>query len=226
MGIFDKWRRKNVDRGSEQRTGQPSENNDAKQAVSGEDTEKKKAEISQAALDPEIIKKITNAVYPGIALFARDTNLRPGIPERYKQGMIIREKAFVDASNRFMGMVTTHRFVIMSNHMLNFGMFENGTNWGLCTANADSRFKVLGQIEYNGKTAIFLLHLPNDETWKVYQTMQFSIDEALYQMAVERFKAKCMEPPVPELTTPEWLSRCQFPVGMSDSGEFWPLEDV
>lgn len=31
--------------------------------------------------------------------------------------------------------------------------------------------------------------------------------------------------PVPELAGKAWLERCAFPVGMSDSGRFWPLED-
>ena len=46
-------------------------------------------------------------MYPGITLFARDVNLQPGLAEKYKAGMIIREKGFTDATIRFGGMANT-----------------------------------------------------------------------------------------------------------------------
>ena len=127
---------------------------------------------------------------------------------------------------RFGGMVTSCRYVILSNHMKNLAMLENGTNWGLHVANKDAHFKVLGQVTYKGKTGIFLLHLPDDETWKAYQTMEFSLDKELYEKAVSRFQAKALDAPIPELAAREWLDRCQFPVGMNDGGQFWPLEEL
>ena len=173
----------------------------------------------------EQIQATINSIYPGIALFARDVNLPEDLARRYTPGLIIREKAFTDASSRFMGMVTTHRYVILSNHMANLAQFEHGTNWGLHVAQKDAHFKVLGLHTHAGKTGIFLLHLPDDESWKLWRQAEFSIDGKLYQKAVERFDAKCKEAPVPELATPQWLGRCAFPVGMSDDGQFWPLED-
>lgn len=171
-------------------------------------------------------QELYEKVYPGCAMFVRDVNLSPQLTEKYTAGSILREKAFTDASIRFMGMVTTHRYVILSNHMANLSAFEHGTNWGLHVANKDSHFKVLGVHSCGGKTGIFLLHLPNDESWKAWQTVVFDLDEKLYRMATERFDAKCSAPPVPELTTPQWLDRCSFPVGMDNAGNFWPLEDA
>ena len=173
------------------------------------------------------MKQVADKMYPGIALFARDVNLPPVLAQRYTKGLVIREKAFTDATSRFMGMVTTHRFVILSNHMTDLSQFmEQNTRWGLCVANRDSHFKVLGQSTYRGKTGIFLLHLPDDVSWKLWLTAEFSMDRQLYDMAVQRFTAKCSQLPVPELSTDAWLDRCAFPVGMSDEGEFWPLEDI
>lgn len=173
----------------------------------------------------EQFQDLANRMYPGIALFARDVNLPAELARKYVPGQIIREKAFTDATIRFMGMVTTHRYVILSNHMKDLSKLEHGTNWGLHMANKDSHFKVLGQMTHQGKTGIFLLHLPDDESWKVWQGAEFDLDKQLYDMAVERFRAKCTQPPVPELTTKAWLDRCAFPVGMSDGGQLWPLED-
>ena len=173
----------------------------------------------------EQLQAVADNMYPGIALFARDMNLPEELARRYTPGRLIREKAFTDASNRFMGMVTTHRYVILSNHMVDLSQFEQGTNWGLHVAQKGSRFKVLGQHTYHGKTGLFLLHLPDDESWRLWRTVEFSMDRQLYEMAVQRFVQKCAQLPVPELTQTAWLDRCAFPVGMSDDGVFWPLED-
>lgn len=185
-----------------------------------------KAEKQPKEQENPFISQLMGNMYPGIALFARDVNLLPGLAEKYKEGMIIREKGFTDATIRFGGMATSHRYVILSNHMKSFAMLENGTNWGLHVANKDAHFKVLGQVDYKGKTGIFLLHLPDDGTWKAYQTMEFSLDKELYEKAVLRFQAKALDAPIPELAAREWLERCQFPVGMSDDGQFWPLEEL
>ena len=174
----------------------------------------------------EEMQIVANRIYPGIALFARDVDLPEALARLYTPGRILREKAFTDASNRFMGMVTTHRYVILSNHMADLSSFEHDTHWGLHVAQRDSRFKVLGQVTYQGKTGIFLLHLPEDDNWKLWKNAEFDLDQQLYNMAVLRFKNKCTQPLVPELTTKAWLDRCAFPVGMSDKGEFWPLEDT
>lgn len=176
-------------------------------------------------MSKEQLQTLANRIYPGIAMYARDVNLPPELARKYVPGQIIREKAITDASSRFMGMVTTHRYVILSNHMGDLSPFEHGTCWGLHGAKKDSHFKVLGQHTCGNKTGIFLLHLPDDESWKLWQQMEFSIDGALYQKAVQRFAAKCGEPPVPELATQEWLNRCAFPLGMSSNGQFWPLGD-
>ena len=117
----------------------------------------------------EQLQAVADKMYPGIALFARDVNLPEELARKYTPGLLIREKAFTDASSRFMGMVTTHRYVILSNHMADLSQFEH-VHWGLHVAQKDSHFKVLGQHTHEGKTGIFLLHLPDDESWRLWQT--------------------------------------------------------
>ena len=166
------------------------------------------------------LQAVADKMYPGMALFARDVNLPEALARRYTPGLMIREKSFTDASNRFMGMVTTHRYVILSNHMADLSQFEQGTHWGLHVAQKGSHFKVLGQHTHQGKTGIFLLHLPDDESWRLWQAAEFSMDRQLYEMAVQRFTQNCAQLPVPELTHTAWLDRCAFPVAMSDDGVF------
>lgn len=142
------------------------------------------------ALTKEIVQAVINRAYPGMALFARDVNLPEELAQSYTPDLIIREKAFTDASNRFMGMATTHRYVILSNHMGDMSLFEP-IYWGLHVAQKNSHFKVLGQHTHQGKTGIFLLHLPDDESWHLWQMIEFAMERQLYDTAVQRFTNKC-----------------------------------
>lgn len=169
------------------------------------------------------MQEMINQNYPGMMMFARDVNLPQKLIEKYQPGMIILERGFVDATARVGGMVTNCRYCILSNHMANLSLFEQGTNWRLHTAQHHSRFKVLGVHTYQGRTAIFLLHLPDDDNWKLYQAVQIDLDEQLLRDCVKRFEFKCVQPPIPEVTDATWLERCAFPVGMDEDGNFWPI---
>ena len=171
------------------------------------------------------IQAMINKNYPGMMMFARDINLPQNLIDKYKAGMIILERGFVDATARVGGMVTNCRYCILSNHMANLGFFEHDTNWQLHVAQHHSLFKVLGVHSYQGKTAIFLLHLPNDETWELYKTVEIDLDQQLLENCIKRFEFKCVQDPIPEVTDEKWLRRCEFPVGMGNSGDFWPIEE-
>ena len=174
----------------------------------------KNAELNQAL----------NQVYPGLTMFVRDTDLPGRLAAKYVSGEIIREKAFVDASSRIGGMVTTHRYFILSNHMGNLSAFEHETNWGLHVTQMDSHFKVLGTLSSQGKTAIVLLHLPNDESWRLFQNVVVDLDQQILEMVKNRFEKAVSSKAIPELSTEAWLDRCRFPVGMREDGELWELE--
>lgn len=175
-------------------------------------------------IDKELYEQVINRTYPGLTMFVRDVNLAPELAAKYTEGLIIREKGFTDASCRVMGMVTTHRYAILSNHMADLCEYEHDTNWGLCVAHRDSHFKVLGQETYKGKTVILLLHLPDDEAWKLFKNIVVNTDKNLVAMCIERFKSKCDEPPIPELATEAWMERCACPLGMDDNGDLFELE--
>lgn len=174
--------------------------------------------------DEKYIESVVNRTYPGLTMYVRDADLPGRISDKYTKGMIIRERGFCDASNRVLGMVTTHRYAILSNHMSNLSEFEYSTNWGLHVAKRDSRFKILENYEYNGKRLILLLHLPDDESWRIFSEIKLNIDEELVASCIERFKSKCEEEPIPELAKKDWLDRCSFPIGMDDEGNIFDVE--
>ena len=175
--------------------------------------------------DMQQYEKLANEIFPGIMMFVRDVNLSPVCAEKYKPGLIILERAFTDASCRVMGMVTTHRYAILSNHMGDLRRFEHGTNWGLFTAQYWAHFKVLDIYEYQGRTQISLLHLPDDERWELFKNVDFSIEEQLIQTARQRFEVKSVLEPVPELADEQWLARCAAPLGMNDDGTLFDINE-
>ncbi len=170
------------------------------------------------------MEKTINDTFPGLNMYVRDVNLNPELEKKYYKNQIIKEKAYTDASYRVMGMATTHRYSILSNHMTDFSMYENDTNWGLCIAARDSHFLVLDIYEYNNKTQILLLHLPDDERWKMFKNVEINIINQLIDDSRKRFENKCNLNPIPELTTKDWLKRCSFPLGMDDNGNLFELE--
>lgn len=163
--------------------------------------------------------KVVESTLLGASKYVRDVNLKPELADKYEIGQIITEKAFVDASDKIGGMVTTHRYLILSGYMADFSKFEEGTDWGLHVANRDSRFKVMDVYEFEGKTQIILLHLP-DAFEEVFEVTREIEKKFVTKLRHEFEKALEMEP-ILSLTSDRWLDRCSFPLGMSDEGEFY-----
>jgi hypothetical protein len=163
-----------------------------------------------------------NRILSGLQMFVRDTNLSYETTSKYKIGTILREPTFCDTSRRVGGMITTHRYSILSNHFKDLSDFEFGTNWGLCVCNRDSHFKVLDIHEINNKTQILLLHL--DEDWKLFENIKTNIEDNLVIECRQIFKNKCNDVTIPELEDGIWLDRCQYPIGINDNNEYFPLE--
>lgn len=169
----------------------------------------------------EQIEEVMNFTYPGITLLIRDTNLGD-LASKYEVGMIIRELGFTDASLRRGGMVTTHRIAILSNHYANMQAYEHGTHWGLCVIDSGAHFKVLDRYSVGDKTQIVLLHLP-EKGWEVFEKAETDVDRDVVQMVREGFEHYLQLPPIPELSRENWLSRCRYPLGMTESGDYFPL---
>ena len=151
--------------------------------------------------------------------YVRDVNLAENLASKYEPGQILTEKAFVDASSRIGGMVTSHRYLILSQFMLDLSQFEDGTSWGINVANSGSRFKVLDIFTVDGKTQILLLHLPNGFDG-VFEDKR-DVEDEFIQRERENFKEDVKKDPIEDLTDDVWIGRCGFPIGMSDEGEFF-----
>jgi hypothetical protein len=162
-----------------------------------------------------------NKIFPGLQMFVRDTFLTKEIEKKYEIGKIIKDPTFCDVSCRVGGLVTTHRFAILSNRFVNIEYFEDGTNWGLCVCKRNSYFKILDVYKINKKTQISLLHL--DENWKLFENQKSNVEDDIVNMCQERFRNKVNFPPIPELATKEWLERLLYPIGIDPQNNYIPL---
>ena len=166
---------------------------------------------------------VCQATYENTGLFVHDINLPEEFAQKYEIGALIKERGFVDMTNKIGQMTTSHRYAIISNHVGNLSQFEHGTNWGLHTAASGSKFKVLDVFTFKEKTQILILHLiDNLEDFFVDND---TIDEECVAWArnifVESFEKEVIE----EVNSEEWLERCSFPIGMDNEGNIWNLDD-
>ena len=166
---------------------------------------------------------VCKAAYDNAGLFVHDINLPNEWAEKYEIGALIKERGFVDMTNRIGQMTTSHRYAIISNHVGNLSQFEHGTNWGLHTATSNSKFKVLDVYEFKEKTQILLLHLiDNLEDFFVDND---TIDEDYVALARKIFEESFEKDIIEEVNSEEWLERCSFPIGMDNEGNIWDIED-
>ena len=185
---------------------------------------KKECKQEQNHGNTELVKAAIQQTCSNLTQYCRDANLPYEITHKYQRGMIIRERGFVDATALSGGIITNHRYVILSNHMAPMPQFEGDKKWALCVANKDSRFLVLGKAEGNGKRVTVLLHL-NNETWKLFKSIDMNIFQNLLHNCYNSFKECIGKKPIASVATEEWFARCQFPVGMSDNGDFFSVDD-
>jgi hypothetical protein len=196
--------------------------------------------IRQYALEQNEANEITQfndrviapmmATFANLQMYVRDVNLPEEIASKYTWGQILCERAFVDMTAYILGMVTTHRFAILSNHVADTSQTNEQTAaWGLHVANRDSYFRVIDKYEYRGKEQILLLHLP-DADWQPatdYKQLFTSREILLYLELVtasrKRFSETCRLVPIPELTSSEWLERLVSPIGFDDDGNQFDL---
>lgn len=77
---------------------------------------------------------------------------------------------------------------------------------------------MLDVYEREGKTQIALLHLLDDDRWRIFANAEFDMPGLGIEDIRARFEARCSQELISELSTEDWLERCSYPVGMNLSG--------
>lgn len=169
------------------------------------------------------IYMIFEQTYVDAELYVRDSNLSEKQESKYQIGKIIQERGFVDATSKIGKMTTTHRFAILSNHMADLSEFETETDWNLHTANANSQFKILDVYKHENKTQILLLHLI--EGFEIIFEDDSTIQSEFVEISREIFENSFQDEVIASVNGPDWLERCESPVGLNDDDEFWEIQE-
>jgi hypothetical protein len=176
----------------------------------------------------EETEEIVNWTLSGLTMYYRDSELSTDILSKYEVGQIFRSQTFVDVSS-FAGRLTKNcRFIFASTKAAPLFQVNPSTEkWGLHTINANSYFKILDIYKKDGRTQIFLLHIPakgidffrntvlrlggNNFEEQIIEKSRISLDQKM-QMNI-----------IPALEEKEWIDRTDFPIGLNNENQFFPL---
>ncbi|WP_298518113.1 hypothetical protein [uncultured Kordia sp.] len=171
-------------------------------------------------------EEIFNWTYPGATLYYRDCELKSSVTERYKEGQILRNGFFLDVSWKGAGLDKNTRFIVASSKAAKlYKVNPDVEKYGHCCINANSYFKVLNIYKLNGKTQIFLLHIPATGV-DFFSKVISNIDDQFIERAKKSFDEKIVMSPLPELLEKTWVERTNFPVGMDAYDVFYPLDSL
>ncbi|MCK8482319.1 hypothetical protein [Psychroserpens algicola] len=167
------------------------------------------------------IAEIYNQTFGGLTLFYRDTNLSEDLISKYEIGQILLERGFTDMSFKGGGISTNCRYLIASAFGKDVSSIMPDTiEFGHTMLPSGAYFKVLDIYKVDGKSQIFLLNIPENVTEFFYKATS-SVENDIVIKARESFDSKINSEPIAELEKDEWKNRIEFPIGMSEKGEFF-----
>ncbi|MGH1519845.1 hypothetical protein [Chryseobacterium sp. JK1] len=171
-------------------------------------------------------EEIINWTYPGATLYYKDCDIHPSVVEKFTKDRLIRNGFFLDVSSRGGGMKFDTRFLIASAKAAKlYKVNPDNERFAHCCLNLDSYFKVLDIYKLEGKTQIFLLHIPA-KSLRYFERVTSNWDDDFIKKARKSLDDKIHMEPISDLLEPFWLKRTNFPVGMNARNNFFPLSSV
>lgn len=157
--------------------------------------------------------ELAEDVFQGLHMYVLDINLNPEEEKKYTEGLIFREKHWLEVCSRIQGMKTCHRYTILSNHILDVQDGKESRK----VVRENGYFKVLDVYSYQGKTQILLLHLPEDNRWRDFEEVTFLFEEHLIRDSRLYFEKTALEEGGAS-------QERRHPLGWDEDGSFYPLE--
>lgn len=172
-------------------------------------------------MDSKQIEEIYSQAFSGLELFYRDTTLSEHLVSNYKVGQILVERGFTDMSILGGGLTANLRYLIASAHAKDLSSIDpESAGTGHVMLQSNAFFKVLDIYSIDGKTQILLLEIPENAIG-IFAGSTSGKEEELIKRGKQDFDILLTFDPVAELQTPDWKERTEFPIGMSESGEFF-----
>lgn len=167
------------------------------------------------------IEEAYNDTFSGLTMFYRDCELKQELISKYQADQILMERGFTDVSSFAQGLSKTLRYAIASNKAVNMGQINpDVVKFGFNLISAPSHYKVLDIYTIGNQTQILLLHF-DEKFIDIFRSTKSNIEEKVIVMGRESMDKKIQMKPNDDLNGKEWTERTQFPIGMSDNGDFF-----
>lgn len=150
--------------------------------------------------------------------YYRDANLTDASLALYKKGVVFEEEGFIDVSEWEGGPAASVRYHIVSSISSNFS--RSFTNYGAWTLPRGSYFKVLDVYHIGQYSLVTLLQIPR-MALDYFTNHEHEEEAVIVGKSRRQFLEVVHFPPKEELADKYWLRRTEFPLGISDEGEFF-----
>jgi len=172
------------------------------------------------------IEEAYNDTFSGLTMYYRDCELKQELISKYKIDQILLERGFTDVSNFAEGLSKKLRYAIASNKAVNMAQVNpEVAKFGFNLISAPSHYKVLDIYTVGNQTQVLLLHF-DEKFIDIFKSTKSNVEEKVVGMGRESLDKKIQMNPNGDLNGKEWTERTQFPIGMSDNGDFFlPISD-
>lgn len=172
-------------------------------------------------MDNTKIADAYNDTFSGLTMYYRDCELNQELISKYELDQIIMEIGFTDVSSFAEGLKKKLRYTIASNKAVNKGQINpDGAKFGFNFISAPSHYKVLDFYKIGQQTQILLVHV-DEKYLEIFKSTKSNIEEKIVGMGKESLDKKIQMKPSEVLNGKEWAERTQFPIGMSDTGDYF-----
>ena len=167
------------------------------------------------------IEEAYNDTFSGLTMYYRDCELKQDLISKYQIDQIIMERGFTDVSSFAEGLEKKLRYAIATNKAVNMGQVNpDVAKFGFNLISAPSYYKVLDIYKIGEQTQILLLHF-DKKYLDIFKSTKSNIEEKVVVMGKDSLDKKIKMKPSEVLNGKEWTERTQFPIGMSDDGDFF-----
>lgn len=168
------------------------------------------------------LEEMWKETFSGVRFFYRDADLQNEVFEKYRRGLIIRERAFVDCSYLAGGPAARHRYLLITGKARDLHALAGmDRRYGPAIIQRDAFFKVLDVHELGGHAQVTLLHVPEALVDRLATSELNEIEKEMVGAARKDFEESLARPVVEALVKPEWSERVSFPLGLGEGGDFF-----
>lgn len=170
--------------------------------------------------DSAALGQLWKETFSNVGFFYRDADLADEVLEKYQQGVIIQERAYVDCSYLDGGLAARHRYVIITDKAKDLQALAGvDPKYGPAIIQRNGSFKVLDVYDLHEHAQVTLLHIPEELIGRLRSRELNEMEKEMVEAARKNFEENLAKPAVPALTEARWLERVAFPLGMSEEGD-------